>query len=98
MLEKAVNKFVFFTLILVDKFFTQSFALEIHGLLQKVLHWFSTKWINFLLAIDFLLDFFNLVAERKIQFKIFLDFFYAMHDGGVIFNANLGSDFVSTEV
>lgn len=45
------------------------------------------------LAIDFLLDFFDLVSEGKIQAEIGLDFFDAVHDGGVVLYANFGRDF-----
>ena len=49
------------------------------------------------LAIDFLLDFFNLITEIEIEFEVLFDFFDAMHDGGVIFDANFDGDFGSAE-
>ena len=49
------------------------------------------------LAIDFLLDFFDLVAEVKIEFEFLFDFFDAVHDGGVIFDADLDGDFGGAE-
>ena len=49
------------------------------------------------LAIDFLPDFFDLVAEGEIEFEILLDAADAVHNGGVIFDADFGSDFVGAE-
>ena len=46
------------------------------------------------LAIDFFLDFFNLVAEGKVELKVSFNFFDAMHNGGVIFDANFVGNFI----
>ena len=46
------------------------------------------------LTIDFLLDFLDLVAEDKVELEIGFDFFDAMHNGGVVLDADLYSDFV----
>ena len=65
-----------------------------------VLHRFSTEMVKGVksLAIDFLLDFFDLVAEGEIELEVIVDFFDAVHDGSVIFDADFGGDFVSAEV
>lgn len=78
--------------------FARNFAGDLHGVFQIVLHVISTIWTNFLLAIDFFLDFFDLVAQCKIELEIFFDFFDAVHDGGVIFDADFGGDFVGAEI
>ena len=46
------------------------------------------------LAIDFLLDF----AENEVELQIVFDFTNTVHDGGVVFDADLGGDFVGAEV
>ena len=38
-----------------------------------------------------------MVAEDEIKFKVFFNFANAVHDGGVVFDTNLGSDLISTE-
>ena len=71
--------------------FAQSFALNLHVVLQRVLHVISTTW-DFGLGIDFLLNLGDLVAEDEIKLEVLVDFLDAMHDGGVIFNTDFGGD------
>lgn len=42
------------------------------------------------------LDFFDLVAESKINFEVGFNFIDTMHYGSVIFDANFGGDFGGT--
>ena len=51
----------------------------------------------FRLIIDFLLNLGDLIAEDKIKTEVLVDFFDAMHDGGVVFDADFGSNFGGTE-
>ena len=51
-----------------------------------------------ILAIDMLLDFFDLVAEGKIELEVFVDFFDAMHDSSMVFDTDLGGDFGGAEL
>ena len=60
------------------------------------LHMICTFWEIFGLAIDFLLNFFNLVTEGEIEFKIGFDFLDTVHDGSMVFNANFIGDFSGT--
>ena len=82
----------------VNKLFAQSFAMDLRRNLHGVLHTISTFCsIYNMLAIDFLLDFFNLVAQSEIEAKVCFDFLNAMHYSGVILNANLSGDFGGTK-
>ena len=71
--------------------FEQNFAPEIHKVLQGDLHKIST------LTINTLLDFFDLVAEDEVELEILFYFFNAVHDGGVVLDADFGCDFIGTE-
>ena len=51
----------------------------------------------FNLVIDFLLNFGDLVAKDKVETEVLVDFLDAMHDGGVVFDANFGGDFGGAE-
>ena len=95
--EKVGGKIVLYTGKCAVWGFAQKYTRDLHGVLQIVLHEFSTTWTQKLLAIDFLLDFFDLVAEGEIEFEIVFDFFDAMHNGSVIFDADFGGDFVGAE-
>ena len=70
-----------------------------HGVLQGDLHMVSTclmmRWES--LSIESLLDFGNLVTEDEIEFKVLVDFLDAMHDGGMVFNANFDGNFGGAE-
>ena len=77
--------------------FTHCFSREIRRVFNVDFHIISTIFVNFVifgrLAIDFLLDFFDLVAEDEVEFEVGLDFFDTMHDGSVVFDANFEGDF-----
>ena len=79
--------------------FTHCFSREIRRVFNVDFHIISTIFVIFVifgrLAINFLLDFFDLVAENEVEFEIGLDFFDAMHDGSVVFDANFEGDFSS---
>ena len=47
------------------------------------------------LAIDFLLNLFDLVAKGEVELKVGFDFFNTVHDSGVVFEANFACDFSS---
>ena len=38
-----------------------------------------------------------MVAKSKIEFEVLFDFFDAVHDSGVVFDADFGGDFIGTE-
>ena len=86
--------------------FALSFAISLHRVFLVDFHMISTFWAIWVnlgakiveLAIDFLLDFVKLFTEEEIEFEVVIDFFDAMHNGGVIFDADLGGDFVGAEV
>ncbi len=70
-----------------------------HGDLHEVLHIISTLlYIEYILAIDFFLDFFDLVTKGKIEFEVLFDSFNAVHDGSVVFDADFGGDFVGAKI
>lgn len=83
--------------VVVSKKFAQSFTILIHGVLHEVLHGISTLFIVVGLVIDFLLDFGDLIAEDKIETEVLVDLLDAMHDGGVVLDADFGGDFGGTE-
>ena len=63
--------------------------------MHGVLHGISTFWYR--LVIDFLLDFGDLVAKDEIETEVLVDFLDAVHDGGVIFDADFGGNFSGAE-
>ena len=79
--------------------FAQKFTRELHGDLHVDFHIISTFWWYWIifLTINTLLDFFDLVAESKIEFEVFFDFLNTMHNSGVIFDTYFGSDFGSAK-
>ena len=89
--EKCCEKVYGLHMFLETKCFTQRFTFLLHGEFHIFIHWFST------LAIDFFLDFFDLVAKDEIKFKAIINLLDAMHYGGVIFDTNFGGDFGGTE-
>lgn len=64
--------------------------------MHDVLHGIST-FLVVCLAINTLLYFFDLIAELEIELEIFFYFLDAVHDGGVIFDANFIGDFGGAE-
>ena len=74
--------------------FTQRFATDLRMDFNVDLHVIST-FLN-KLAINALLNFCDLVAKGEIEFKVGFDFFNAVHNGGVILDANFTRDFSST--
>ena len=58
--------------------------------MHGVLHEISTNSVYIELAIDALLDFFDLVAEGEVEFEVFFDFLDAVHDSGMVLDADLG--------
>ena len=59
------------------------------------MHGISTFWYR--LVIDFLLDFGDLVAKDEVEAEVLVNFLDAVHDGGVIFNADFGGNFGGAE-
>ena len=51
----------------------------------------------FELVIDFFLNFGDLVAKNKVKTKVLINFFNAMHDSSVIFDADFGGYFGGAE-
>ena len=90
-MEKLVGKWSFTHLNTFVANCTQFFTRKMHEYLHGDLHGFST------LTINTLLDFFDLVTQDEVKFEVFLDFFDAVHNGGVVFNADFGGDFGGTE-
>ena len=93
---KVGGKRVLYTGFWVFKIFAQKFTRVLRVDLHGVLHKFSRILVD--LAIDFLLDFFDLVAESEVEFEVLFDFFDTVHDGGVVFDANFGGDFIGAEL
>ena len=87
-LKKAVGNDCFTHKIVDGLKNPQSFTNDLHLVFSIVLHWIST------LAINLLLDFFDLVAEDKVEFKFVFDFFNTVHNGGVVLYTYLGGDFI----
>ena len=92
---KVGGKRVLYTGFWVFKIFAQKFTRVLRVDLHGVLHKFSRILVD--LAIDFLLDFFDLVTKSEIKFEVLFDFFDTMHNSGVIFDADFGGDFISTK-
>lgn len=91
--EKCVirsGKHKLFASLKLNQFFIQSFALRIRRDLHWVLHNIST------LTIDLSFYFFNLITEGEVKFEIIFDFINTVHNRGVVFDANFGSDFGGT--
>ena len=83
----------------VGKSFARTFAVDLRKDFQMVLHTISTYIIcSEGLAIDFLLDFLDLIAEGEVEFELLSNFFNAMHDGGVIFDTDFIGDFGGAEI
>lgn len=57
----------------------------------------STFWLKFRLAIDLLLNLFDLVAKDEIKLKVLFNFFNTMHNGCMVFNTNFAGDFGCTK-
>ena len=57
----------------------------------------STFLVMFELVIDFFLNFGDLVAKNKVKTKVLINFFNAMHDSSVIFDADFGGYFGGAE-
>ena len=74
----------FLALVRFARKFTRVLQVDLHGVLHR-------------LSIDFLLDFFDLVAEGEVKFEVLFNFFNAVHNGGVVFNADFGGDFIGAE-
>ncbi len=81
---------------LLYTFFTRDFRGDLHEKLARFardFHKFNKKFIQ--LIIEFAPDFFDIFAKFKVDAEVVGDFFYAMHNGGVIGDADFGSDFAS---
>ena len=89
--KKLVEKYGFTHWFINAVVFAQNFALDLHGNLHEFLHNIST------LTIDTLLNFLDLVTEVKVEFEVFFNFLNAMHDCGMVFDANFSGDFGGTE-
>ena len=63
--------------------------------MHGVLHGISTFWYR--LVIDFLLDFGDLVAKDEVETEVLVDFLDAVHDSGVILDADFGGNFGGAE-
>ena len=97
-LEKLGEKVGIFTsLTRLLNVFTEKFAKNTQSFEEVFTQFFHIFCSIGLLSIDFLLDFFDLVAEDEIKFEVLLDFADTMDDSGVVFYADFGGDFIGTK-